>query len=86
MPELLVIRKKDRNLTARVINRKKEEWTPECFGSSGKDTNFEAVVKNRDPSLIAYLLFDLKNLGFPIDKAIARYKELVDKPDLFFLR
>jgi len=84
--EFLVARKKDSNLTFRVIKRKKNEWTPEDFGSSGKDCNFEMVIRNKDPNLMAYLLYDLKNMGYDVEKAIAKFKELANKPDLFFLR
>jgi len=85
MVELLVARKKDSNLTFRVLKRKKDEWGPEDFGSSGKDTNFEMVIRQRDPMLLAYLLLDLQRIGYPIDKAIAKFREITDKPDLFFL-
>ena len=85
MVELLIARKKDSNLIFRNIKRKSENWTPEDFGSSGKDQNFEMIIKNKDPTLLAYLLFDLQRLGFNIDKAIVKYKDLMNKPDLFFL-
>ena len=85
MVELLVARKKDSNLTFRVIKRNKNEWGPADFGSSGKDMSFEMVIRQRDPMLIAYLLTDLQRLGYPIEKAIAKFKELTEKPDLFFL-
>jgi len=85
MVELLVARKKDSNLIFRNIKRKKEQWSAEDFGSSAKDSNFEMVIKNKDSNLLAYLLFDLNRLGFNIDKAIVKYRELMDKPDLFFL-
>ena len=85
MVELLIARKKDNNLTFRNLKRNKSEWTPEDFGSSGKDANFETVIRNKDANIIACLLVDLKRLGYPMDKAIARYKELTTDPDLFFL-
>ena len=85
MVELLVARKKDRNLTFRVLKRAKDDWTPEDFGSSGKECNFEAVIRNKDCNIIACLLVDLHRLGYPIDKAIAKYKELTSDPELFFL-
>ena len=85
MAELLIARKKNSNLIIRIIRRDNENWNAESFGSSGKDMNFEAVIKNKDPRLIAYLLYDLKNLGFPIEKALAKLRELTDNPDLFFL-
>ena len=85
MVELLVARKKDNNLTVRVLKRNKDSWGPEDFGSSAKDANFEMIIRNRDPTLIAYLLYDLQRIGFPIERALEKYKELVNKPDLFFL-
>ena len=85
MVELLIARKKDANLTFRNLRRRKDEWGPEDFGSSGKDANFETVIRNKDPNIFACLLLDLQRLGYPIDKAIAKYKELTNNPDLFFL-
>ena len=85
MVELLVARKKDSNLTFRSLKRNKNEWGPEDFGSSGKDCNFEMVIRNKDPNLIACLLIDLKRIGYNVDKAIEKYREINSKPDLFFL-
>ena len=81
MVELLAVRKKDSNLTVRIIKKKKDDWTPEDWGSSGKDMNFEMIIRNRDPTLIAYLLYDLQNLGFPIEKALVKLRELTEKPN-----
>ena len=64
MVELLVARKKDSNLIFRNLRKRKEDWGPEDFGSSGKDANFEVVIKNKDPNILADLLIDLKRLGF----------------------
>ena len=85
MVEFLVARKKGPNLIFRNLKRRKDSWGPEDFGSSSKDANFEAVIKNKDPLIFSYLLVDLKRLGYPIDKAIAKYKEITNDPDLFFL-
>lgn len=85
MVELLVARKKDNNLTFRVLKRNKNDWGPEDFGSSAKDANFEMVIRQRDPVLLAYLLLDLQRIGYPIDKAIAKFRDITNKPDLFFL-
>jgi hypothetical protein len=84
--DFIVARKKDSNLTFRTLKRKDYAWGPESFGSSGKDCNFEVVIRNKDAMLLAYLLYDLKGIGYPIDKAIAKLKEMTEKPDLFFLR
>ena len=87
MVELLIARKKDSNLIFRNLKRKTQTWGPEDFGSSGKDANFEAVIKNKDPNIIAYLLWDLQRLGYPIKVAFEKFKKLQeDEPDLFFLR
>lgn len=86
MVDMLVARRKDKNLTFRALKRKKDEWTPEDYGCSGKDMQFEAVIRNKDSTLISYLLWDLENLGYPIKEAIKKYKEMSDKPGLFFLR
>jgi len=85
MVELLIARKKDSNLVFRNLKRKREDWGPADFGSSGKDANFEMVIKNKDPNLLAYLLLDLERLGYPIQKAIAKFKEITSDPNLFFL-
>jgi len=86
MGELLIARKKNSNLIVRILRHDKDNWDAESFGKSQSECNFEAVIKSKDATLIAYLLYDLKNMGFPIEKAIAKLRELTDKPDLFFLR
>jgi hypothetical protein len=87
MTELLLARKKGPNLIFRNLKAKSDIWNAESFGSSGKIMDFEAVIKNKDANLIAYLFWDLKRLGYPINAAFEKFKKLQEEePDLFFLR
>jgi hypothetical protein len=85
MVELLIIRKKDPNLIVRVLKRKNDIWNAESYGSSEKDCSFEMVLKTKDANILADLFIDLQRLGYPIEKAISKYKELTSDPNLFFL-
>lgn len=78
MTELLIANASREKFRARIKHKMNNAWSK---------PNFDRVINARDFNSWSYLLFDLKNAGFPIDKAIAKYKELVQEdPSLFFLK
>ena len=69
----------------RNLKKNKDEWNAKSFGSDSFD--FEAVIKTKDPNILADLLWDLQRLGYPMKSAIEKFKKLQeDEPELFFLR
>lgn len=77
MTELLIAKTGKASLNVKVVERKK----------SRKDhRNYEQTIYNKDFNTLAYLLFDLEAMGYPIEKAIAKYREMRSDPGLFFLK
>lgn len=77
--EILVVKKdkhRDR-MKFKVANKETNRWSP---------SKYEKIIINRDTNLLAYLFFDLNSMGYNVDKAYAKYKELLHEPELFFLK
>ena len=81
--EILIVKKErtgfnsERHLKFKITNK----------GSEGKgSTKYEKVIANKDFNLLAYLFYDLYNLGYNIPKAYDKFKQLLNEPELFFLR
>lgn len=47
---------------------------------------YTKIIPNKDFNYLAELFYDLKNLGYDIDKAYRKFKEFTNEPSLFFLR
>lgn len=75
--ELLIVSKEKEKLKFKVVEREVNRWSPERYSK---------IIKNKDFNLIAYLLYDLYCMGYPIDKAHAKFREMINEPDLFFLK
>lgn len=76
--EVLVVRK-DRGsdkMRLKVVEKKFNNWAP---------PRYQKVLSNKDFRNIAFLLYDLNNMGYPIEKAYMHFKRLLNEPDLFFL-
>ncbi len=75
--EILVVKKDKENMKFKVCTKETNQWSP---------SRYEKIIKNKDFNLLAYLFFDLKRMGYNIEKAYAKYKALFDEPELFFLK
>jgi len=76
--EILVIKKKASSdkMKAKVTYRRTNSWSPSNYENS--------ISKNAND--IALFLNDLKAMGFPIDKAIEKYRQMLNEPESFFLK
>jgi hypothetical protein len=79
MTDVLVAKKKKgrEKMKFKVVPQMKKGWAP---------SKYEKVIPNKDFNLLAYLFFDLDKMGYNIEKAYKKFKELLDEPDLFFLK
>ena len=77
MAEVLVAKKDRDAIKIKVADRETNRWSP---------SKYEKVIANRDYNLLAFLFWDLEKMGFPIEKAINRFRALKDDPELFFLK
>lgn len=77
--EILVVKKEKNSdkMKFKVVQQQKNQWSP---------SRYEKIITSHDYNQIAYLLFDLSKMGYNIDKAFAKFKELVNEPELFFLK
>lgn len=74
--ELLIIKKERDKMRFRVCDKETNKWSP---------NRYEKVIAGKDYNLLAFLFYDLNSMGYPIEKAFTRFKQLLNKPDLFFL-
>ena len=76
--EILVVKKKGYDkMKFKVCEREKNKWSP---------NKYEKVIAGKDFNLLAFLLYDLNSMGYPIEKAFGKFKQLTNEPDLFFLK
>ena len=75
--EILVINKQQDKMKVKICDKEVNRWSP---------SRYEKVISGKDYNLLAYLFYDLNSQGYNIRRAYARFLELVDEPDLFFLK
>jgi len=75
--ELLVVKKDKDRLKFKAVKAVNRNWNP---------PRYMKVIKNKDFNQIAFLFYDLHQMGYPIDKAYGKFKSLFDEPELFFLK
>ena len=77
--EILIVKKEKigDKLKFKICKKETHGWSPR---------KYEKVIANRDPNLLAYLFLDLENMGYKVTKAYAKYKKMLNEPDLFFLK
>jgi hypothetical protein len=76
--ELLIVRKEKRDrMKFKVVDKETNKWSP---------SRYEKVIANKDYNLLAYLFYDLHNMGYNVEKAYAKFRQLFNEPDLFFLK
>ena len=75
--EILVVKKKgNTKMKFKVCDKNKNSWTPK---------RYEKIIPSKDYNLLAYLFYDLYSMGYPVEKAHLKFKDMLSKPDLFFL-
>jgi len=81
MTEEILVVKKERGrgndkMNFKVVEKRLNSWAP---------PRYQKVFKNKDFRNLAFLLYDLNQMGYPIEKAFHHFKRLLNEPDLFFL-
>jgi hypothetical protein len=84
--EILVVKKEHDKLKVKVCDRSMKRWKTGYKNDLDSSSKYEKVIANRDYNLLAYLFYDLDNLGYNVRKAFARFVELQGDPELFFLK
>ena len=74
--DVLITSKKFDKVKVKVVKQANNNWSP---------AKYEKIIKGKDFNLLAFLFYDLHNMGYPIEKAYGKYKNLLNEPDLFFL-
>lgn len=74
--DVLIVKRQHDKLKVKVVKSQKNNWSP---------TKYEKIIKGNDFNLLAFLFYDLNNMGYNIEKAYGKYKNLLNEPDLFFL-
>ena len=79
MKEILIASKHKGNdkMKFKVTDKETNRWSP---------ARYEKIIASRDYNLLAYLFYDLNSMGYPIDKAYLKFKQLIEEPELFFLK
>jgi len=75
--EILIVKKEKDKIKFRVCNKETNKWSP---------NKYEKIIANKDYNLLAYLFYDLENMGYNISQAYMKFKELKGDPSLFFLK
>jgi hypothetical protein len=77
--EILIAKKEHDNLKFKVTDKKRGQWTP---------SRYEKIIAGRDYNLLALLFLDLENMGYKIDAAYHKFKQLKSEetPELWFLK
>lgn len=74
--ELLVIKKERDKIKVKVVDKSTNQWSPR---------KYEKIISNKDYNLLAYFLYDLYMMGYPIPKSYNKFREMLNDPELFFL-
>jgi hypothetical protein len=75
--EILIARKENDKLKFKVCDRNRNQWTPK---------KYEKIIASRDFNMLAYLFYDLYSMGYPVEKAYLKFKDMLNEPELFFLK
>ena len=75
--EILIVKTKREGLSFKIREKGFNGWSP---------SSYENVIACKDSNKLALLLYDLDMMGFPVKKAIDRFKSLREDPKEFFLK
>jgi len=74
--DVLVVKRRYDKMKVKIVKSAKNDWSP---------AKYEKIINGKDFNLLAFLFYDLKNMGYNIEKAYGKYKNLLSEPELFFL-
>lgn len=74
--EILVVKQEHQKLKIKVCESERNKYS---------QNRYEKIIKNKDYNNLAFLLYDLKLMGYDIDRAYFKFKTLLNDPSLFFL-
>jgi len=74
--ELLVVKKDLEKMKFKVVDKNVNKWSPK---------KYERIIGSKDFNMIAYLFYDLYQMGYPIEKSYNRFKDMLNDPELFFM-
>jgi hypothetical protein len=77
MAELLIASKKGDKINFKAVSRRTNAWSP---------AHYTYQLTDKDAEKLAYLLFDLHRMGYPMEKAFEKFRAMIKEPELFFLR
>lgn len=75
--EILVVKMKTDGLNFKIKDKGFNSWSP---------SSYENVISSKDSTKLALLLYDLEMMGFPVEQAVVKFRNLSDKPKDFFFR
>ena len=75
--EILIVKRERDKLKIKVCDKETNRWSP---------SRYEKIIANKDYNLLGYLFFDLNSMGYNVEKAYRKFKNILNEPDLFFLR
>jgi len=74
--DILIVKRRYDKMKVKVVEKATNNWSP---------TKYEKVIRGKDFNLLAFFFYDLRNMGYDIEKAYGKYKNLLNEPELFFL-
>jgi len=74
--EILIVKRERDKLKIKVCDKETNRWSP---------SRYEKIIANKDYNLLAFLLYDLNSMGYNVERAFAKFKEILNEPELFFL-
>ena len=82
--EILVVKKEryDDKLRIKITDSKRN------VGLNAHDPfmKYEKIIPNKDYNFLAELFFDLRRMGYNVEKAYAKFRDFINEPELFFAR
>lgn len=75
--EILVVKKDREKLKFKVCSKETNNWSP---------NRYQKVIASKDYNLLALLFYDLNSMGYNVEKAYAKFKSILNEPELFFLK
>lgn len=72
--EILVVKKAGDKMKFKICDKGTNNWSPK---------KYEKIIASRDFNLLAFLFYDLHSMGYPVERAYLKYKNMLDEPEFF---